>query len=359
MNSLRSAEFNDVWRRQKSRAFDLDTNSSARRTLTFELWGRPVTVYANANLSIYSAQRCNASCPFCVEELRPASRGVSLQSQKRIVTDDQEYFAKLEQSVEALLPLCPTLSITGGEPSKDPRLPRILACVATYPARRKTLTTNGSGLLDSRDGRRVIEHIAEANLHHLNISVAHPDRATNASLMRLGSALSSEQLRTVVQVAKQSGTSVRLSCVLLKSAINSVEGILSYIEFARSIGVKNVIFRQLMKSDPRQHAFNSVVSFSDQNRVLLEPILDQLSFHPEFEFVRQIMGYYYYVEIWRHGEVAVVFEEADLANLEGARSRDPKTIHELIFHPNGTLASTWQPWDGILGPPATAPIKNA
>ena len=102
MNSRQSSGFNELWRRQKSRAFDPNTNSSARRTLTFSLWGRLVTVYANANLSIYSAQRCNAACPFCVEELRPASRGVSLQSQKRIANDDEAYFARLEQSLEAM-----------------------------------------------------------------------------------------------------------------------------------------------------------------------------------------------------------------------------------------------------------------
>jgi len=30
--------------------------------------------------------------------------------------------------------------------------------------------------------------------------------------------------------------------------------------------------------------------------------------------------------------------------------QDPVAIHELVFHPNAELASTWQPWDGILGP---------
>jgi len=64
------------------------------------------------------------------------------------------------------------------------------------------------------------------------------------------------------------------------------------------------------------------------------------------------MGYYYYVEVWRYCDVAVVFEEADLGHLEDVKRSDPQTIHELVFHPNGTLASTWQPWDGILGPPA-------
>jgi hypothetical protein len=30
----------------------------------------------------------------------------------------------------------------------------------------------------------------------------------------------------------------------------------------------------------------------------------------------------------------------------------PGIVHELIFHPDARLASTWQPWDGVLGPSA-------
>jgi hypothetical protein len=48
--------------------------------------------------------------------------------------------------------------------------------------------------------------------------------------------------------------------------------------------------------------------------------------------------------------VDVVFEEADLARLEHVKQRAPDIIHELVFHPSAVLASTWQPWDGVLGP---------
>jgi cyclic pyranopterin phosphate synthase len=63
------------------------------------------------------------------------------------------------------------------------------------------------------------------------------------------------------------------------------------------------------------------------------------------------MGYYYYVEVWRYGDMDVVLEGADLAQLEVARRRAGGVVHELIFHPDARLASTWQSWDGVLGPP--------
>lgn len=346
--------FQDSWRRQKSAAFDLSCNSTARQVRVFDLWGQQVRVYANANLSIYSAQRCNAACPFCVEELRPASRGAVLALQKTIESDDDRYFENLERVLGALEPLAPTVSITGGEPSKDPRLPRLLATIARYRPRKWTLTTNGSGLFDVQEGRPVIEWIARAELGHLNISIAHPEPARNARLMQLSDALSLAQLKKVVRLANSARVRTRLSCVLLRSSVATLADVARYLSFAQAVGVDNVIFRQLMHADPGTHAVNHVVRYSNDQRVQLEPLLDAISNDPRFTFVRQVMGYYYYVEAWRYEGMDVVFEEADLAQLERVKRSDPQTIHELVFHPNATLASTWQPWDGVLRPPALA-----
>lgn len=347
-----SPDFNLDWRRRKSAAFELTRNSTAGRSLELELWGSPAKVYANANLSVYSAQTCNAACHFCVEELRPASRGRELQVQRTIETDDGRYFAALSASLEALRPLVPTISITGGEPSKDPRLPRILRTCSAYPSKRRSLTTNASGLLDRVEGVRLIDHISDGGVEHLNISRAHPDHERNAKLMRLSEGLELDQLRTVLDTARAGGCRVRLSCVLLGGAVDSLDEIRRYLDFAASLGVDNVIFRQLMHVDRETVLNNSVVKYSDLRRVQLEPLLDQISTAEDFEFTRQVVGYYYYVEVWRRGGIDVVFEEADLAQLERCRREDPDMIHELIFHPNAKLCSTWQPWDGMLGPPA-------
>lgn len=344
-------DFVTEWRRQKSAAFDLERNSTAGKTITLDLWGRLSTIYANANFSIYSAQTCNARCGFCVEELRPASRGAALVQQRTVEADDGKYFAALEATLEALRPLGPTISITGGEPSKDPRLPEILALTAKFPSKRRSLTTNGSGLLDVRGARSIIDHIVDARIEHLNISRAHPDHERNAKLMVLHEGLSLAQLREVVARAAAHCCRVRLSCVLVDGAIDSLAKIREYLEFARSVGVGNVIFRQLMHVDRDTVADNFVVKFSDRRRTRLEPLLDQISEDPEFSFTKQIVGYYYYVEVWRYADIDVVFEEADLAQLERTKQSMPGVVHELIFHPNAKLASTWQPWDGVLGPP--------
>ncbi|MCA9684589.1 MAG: radical SAM protein [Myxococcales bacterium] len=319
--------------------------------MALDLWGRRYEVYGNANFSVYSAQTCNARCRFCVEELRPASRGRELTPQRTVEADDGRYFAALEATLEELRPLAPTISITGGEPSKDPRLPRILATCAGYPSKRRSLTSNGSGLLDVRDGARIIDHVVAGGVQHLNISRAHPDHERIAGLMVFKEGLSLAQLREVVATARAGGCRTRLSCVLVDGAVDSLAGIRAYLDFAEDLGVDNVIFRQLMHVDRESVLENFVVRFSEAKRTRLEPLLDAISDDPEFAFVRQIVGYYYYVEVWRYEGMDVVFEEADLAVLERTKQSMPGVVHELIFHPNARLASTWQPWDGVLGPP--------
>ncbi|HEY9724444.1 MAG TPA: radical SAM protein [Oscillatoriaceae cyanobacterium] len=340
----------DQWRRRKSEAFDLAANSTGGRTVDIDLWGVPRTIYANANLSIYSAQACNARCAFCVEELRPASRGTALVYQKSVEQDDARYFAALESTLRALAPLNPSLSITGGEPSIDPRLPRILRTVSAHAPRKLVMTTNGSGLLQKGPEGRPLDHLIAAGAQHLNLSRAHWDDRLNARLMGFKDAPDAEALRAIVRTARAGGLRVRLSCVLLADAVDDLEDVLGYLEFARSVGVDNVIFRRLMQVDRATVEENYVVRYCDQAAIALEPLLDQLGTRPDFTLQQQIVGYYYYVEVWRWHDVDVVFEEADLAQLEHTKRTMPGVIHELIFHPNARLASTWQPWDGVLGP---------
>ncbi len=345
---MRTRSFVNSWRRRKSAAFDLCANSTAGRTVPVEFWGRPVEIYANANLSIYSGQACNGRCGFCVEELRPASRGRELALQKRVEPDEERYFAALDEALSALAPLGPSVSVTGGEPSIDPRLPRTLRTIAAHRARKRTVTTNGSGLLEGREGRTVLDWLTATGVRHLNISRAHPDGARNAELMGFGQAPSAEDLRAVARRTRPRGTRPRLSCVLLRGAVEDLPGVVAYLDFAAALGFDNVIFRQLMKTDAATTAPCPVVEFSDAHRVALEPILDGITADPRFAFRRQIVGYYYYVEVWRYRGVDAVFEEADLAQLERARRLMPGVVHELVFHPDGRLCSTWQPWDGVL-----------
>lgn len=168
--------------------------------------------------------------------------------------------------------------------------------------------------------------------------------------MRYKASPDAAALREIVARANKGGTRVRLSCVLVKGAVDELDDVFAYLDFAQKCGVDNVIFRQLMQTDPATVQDNFVTRFSRRRGVSMAPLLDAISRHPRFEFQRQVMGYYYYVEAWRYCDMDVVFEGADLAQLEITKQTMPGVIQELIFHPNAQLASTWQPWEGVLGP---------
>lgn len=342
--------FAPALRRAKSAGFDLLGNSTARATVSVDFWGDRREVYANANLSVYSGERCNARCAFCVEELRPASRGRELSETRATLEDDDAYFGALTQVLAAVRELGPSVSVTGGEPSRDPRLPRTLRTLADAGARKRTLTTNGSGLFDVREGQSVLDWILETGVAHLNVSRAHVDDRENARRMGYDASPDWSALRSAAERARGTGTRLRLSCVLLRGGTETLADVIAYLEAARAAGIDNVVFRRLMATDPTTVSVNSVVRYSDRHRLPLEPLLDTLSADARFTFVNQVIGYYYYVEVFRYRDVDVVLEEADLATLEARKRECPGLVHELVFHPNGALSSTWQPWDDVLGP---------
>lgn len=347
---MKSEIFKPLWRREKADIFNLHEHSTGGAAVALDLWGNSIRAYNNANLSIYTAQECNAACPFCIERLRPESRGRSLEKQKAKERNDEVYFSNLNQVLAALKQLNVSVSITGGEPSKDPRLPRILDCIRDNGMRKRTMTTNGSGLLDPVQGKILLDNITDAGIAHLNISRAHPETAKNIEIMKFPESPTARELEYIAERCRQAGCRVRLSCVLLKGITESLSDVLNYLEFARSIGVDNVVFRQLMKTEIAGVTASPGILYSEARRVSFEELLDVISEDHRFEFQKQVLGYYYYVEVWKYKNVDIVFEEADLRFIEKQKKVNPDLVYEFVFHPDAELCSTWQPWDGRLGP---------
>jgi cyclic pyranopterin phosphate synthase len=290
------------------------------------------------------------------------SRGGGLSEQKQIEHDDEVYFARLEAVLQAVKSLRPSLSLTGGEISIDPRLPRILRVLREHNTKKRVMTTNGSGLLrKSEDGALVLEHVLAGGLSHLNISRAHSDPAINQKLMRFVAPAAEDFLPEVLArlaVAGQVAPRPRLSCVLLQQGVSTFSDVVEYLHWAAALGVNNVIFRQLMQYERSTYRENVITRFNDVAQVPTRPILERIApsdgrGDSRFQLQKQVLGYYYYVEVYRFdgpaGPIDVCFEGAHLGDLERRKLSEPSDrVHELIFHPNARLCSTWQPWDGVL-----------
>lgn len=317
--------------------------------------GEEKKVYSNVNFSIFTDDVCNADCDFCVAQLRYENRQKMYSERAHNKLSDEAYFDKLEAAMEHIRPLNPTISLTGGEPTICSRLPRILELIEKYGFRKRTFTTNGSGLLKSLPGtdKPVIQLLIDAGFKHLNISKTHFNDDHNQSIMRFGGLAESctnDMLREIVKVAQANDLRPRMSCVLLKSGIGTLDSMIEYMNFYQALGVDNIIFRELMDFNRSTMINESKVAFCDANKVPLKGIWAQIDQDPRFTPIRSLRGYYYYVEVYKYQSVDMVTEGANLVKLYDEKSKNPGIVYEMIFHPSGTLNGSWVETEDILLP---------
>lgn len=304
-------------------------------------------VYSNVNLSIFTDDYCNANCKFCVAQLRFENKGQMYK--KCRLRNDEEYFARLEYVLDYLRPLNPSVSITGGEPTKSHRLKRILELINKYGYRKRTLTTNGSGLLDDMQGKPVIQHIVDNGFSHLNISRTHFDEDINKSIMQYETGYcSNDDLRKITAFARANNLRPRMSCVLLKEGIHDLDGIIKYLNFYENLGMDNVIFRELMDFDHKIMSNLEKMNYCDANKVRLNDIWKEIDKDERFSPIRQLLGYYYYVEVYKYRSIDMVSESANLVKLYEQKEVAKDVVFEMVFHPNGNLNGSWVDNEDIL-----------
>lgn len=315
--------------------------------LDFDFDGKKRKVYGNANLSIFTDDYCNADCKFCVAQLRFENKGLMYQKCK--IHSDEEYFKRLDYVLNYLKPLNPSVSITGGEPTKSKRLPEILRLIEKYDYRKRTLTTNGSGLLDEMEGKSVIQHIVDNKFSHLNISKAHYNEDINKEIMRYETGYcSNDMLKTIIAFSKANNLRPRMSCILLKSGISSLDQMIEYMNYYQSIGIDNVIFRELMDYDKDSMTNKEKIDYCVNNKIRLNDIWSVIDKDNRFTPIRNLLGYYYYVEVYKYQGVDMCSEGANLVKLYDEKEKHKDMVYEMVFHPNGNLNGSWVDSEDVL-----------
>lgn len=306
--------------------------------------------YKNLNLSIFVDDYCNADCKFCVAQLRYAHRG--LMYLKPHIEDDATYLRRVEEVLERIRPLDPSVSITGGEPTLSARLPEVLRIVDSLGFRKRTITTNGSGLMTRRNGKTVLEHLLEHRWDHFSISRAHHDDEVNRRIMRFtkdSEYFGKDALRQVLRETAGTDLHHRMSCLLLREGIATVDGIRDYVDACHELGADNFIFRELMDYD-RTAVNSEKIAYCDANKVRLNDIWADLEGVPEFEPYLNILGYYYYVEIYKYRGCTVASESADMRRQYAEKGKHPEMVYEMVLHNNGNLCGSWVDTEDVLDP---------
>ena len=310
--------------------------------------GLDTLVYSNTNLSIFVTDYCNANCKFCVAHLRYEAG--NMEYVKPYIRDDEEYFTRLEHVLQEVRELDPSVSLTGGEPTSSHRIGRIIELLDKYNFRKRTITTNGTYLLKKFGDRTVLEMLIDNGFQHLNISRAHYDEDINNEVMLLKDKL---DLKTISDMARGK-IRIRLSCILSKVGVDSVLEMKKYMDYALEYGIDNVVFRELMNYDEKEiDQKQRIHIYCKENRIHLNDIWEVVDKDSEFEFENQVLGYYYYVEVYKYRGIDMVSESANLERILPEKEASSELfkkpiVYEMIFHPNGYLNGSWRECEDIL-----------
>lgn len=341
-NKMNALKFQNI-REKRQECFNVDEYTFN----DFDFDGKRRRVYSNVNLSIFTDDYCNANCKFCVAQLRFENKG-KMHKKSKIASDD-EYLSRLDDILNRLRPLNPSISITGGEPTKSRRLVPILRLIEKYGYRKRTLTTNGSGLFDIVEGKSILQHITDNHFQHLNISKAHFDEEINKHIMQYENGYcSNDDIARIAIFAKANNLRPRMSCLLLKEGINDMNGIIRYLDYYNSLYIDNVIFRETMDYDEQAMKNHDKMAYLKNNKVYLNDIWKCIDKDNRFTPIKQLLGYYYYVEVYKYQGIDMVSESANLVKLYEQKQIANDVVFEMIFHPNGNLNGSWVDNEDIL-----------
>lgn len=130
--------------------------------------------------------------------------------------------------------------------------------------------------------------------------------------------------------------------------INDMDGIIRYLDYYNSLCIDNVIFRETMDYDERAMRNHDKMAYLKENKVYLNDIWKCIDKDNRFTPVKQLLGYYYYVEIYKYQNIDMVSESANLVKLYEQKQIANDVVFEMIFHPNGNLNGSWVDDEDIL-----------
>lgn len=304
-----------------------------------------------------SAQHCSAHCTFCSETLiHKNSRLLSAS-----LRPSSTYFLGLKQALQELKSLPMSLSLSGLEATDHfSWFSQTLDCFQEYetnyrPLEEKILYSNGAGFAKEEK----IPLFAKTKLFHftrIELSRHHFEQKKNNIIMRFSQRQPIRVQNVFEHVVSelQQNTPIRLVCILQKSGICTLEGILDYLTWAKKLGISDVVFRELSRIGD-EYQENRTFQTIQQERVSLESILEKIWENTkEFVPVFVTAGYYFWNICFLWNNLNVTFETSDYQEMKWCHSSN--VIYKLIYHANGNLCGDWDPEKKILL--GSLPTKN-
>lgn len=301
--------------------------------------GLTLTPFANA-------VKCNAHCTFCSEDL--VRKDGHIPTAKKLILEYDDYFNGLKEVLRSCQGLKIGLSLSGLEATAEPEwLLRLLALMKEmepeFSFDEKVMYTNGSGFVTHPE---IIEALQETDFDRFELSRCHYDATINQEIMRFNRNQPVWKNEVYEQLFQHSYLSKKIknSCILTRKGVNSIAEAERYLDWASSLGVTTVVFREMSRLDD-SYIPNHTFSWIQENRVEIEGIMQAIaplysSLRKEWSYRCSTVGYYYYNEhfLWKN-KVEVIMETSSYPALMKANSSG--VAQKLIYHSNGNLTADW------------------
>jgi hypothetical protein len=243
--------------------------------------------YTDVDAKVYPTYQCGANCLFCLTDIRPRTKEV----------DEQTFLANFEKEIARYYADGGRrVLITGGEPTcAVGKLLGLLKIVSAekYAFDLIALYTNGSRLLDETEyrGRRgtLLSLLNATRLQAINLSI-HSDVWQERA--RLSAALGTLDIETLIYFIRTTGyfegksLQLRLGCTLQKSYIGNRQRVRQYIDWATSIGVREIYFRDLFhianrgqRTTPGDQA---KLAYTDRERIDFDRLVQEIKEDGDF-----------------------------------------------------------------------------
>ena len=271
---------------------------------------------------------CNARCPFCVARMTPTFGLSNKKSEIDWVAFERACRMAKNGNAE-------TVMLTGnGEPTLFPQqITQYLSALAPFGFSNIELQTNGIPIAEGKlVGLSDLRQWRASGLNLIAISVAHFEAEKNRQIF-LPHRKNYIDLPALIDTLNVIGFRVRLTCIMARGYIDSVEELQNFACFARQHSVEQLTFTPVNMS-----------AESRDREALAWTMAHHLS-------VRQVSEIEVYLN--RAGKLCKVMPHgAKVFNLDGQNiclsncltrdEEDSEQHRNLIFFPNGTLTTDWQ-----------------
>ena len=255
--------------------------------------------YWMKHIHLKITDRCNATCPFCIE-------------QNSHIKENKEQFLtnvkRLLDEMDAQGHLA-TVSITGGEPALCDHVGEVVDMVKSH---------NGFQNINTNFSRFITSNLQPT---WLNISCHTLGTDNYCHLAEL-------QAERIAEYRKLNpDTKIRIQCVLHEKGLKNIDEMLAFMEYYKD-SVDDFSFRRLIT----------------HNKPAEDDLLQQFKHYlfDNAEIIEQVLKDYYVYETWRLNGTLITLSHSNMGLLRRMEENEPDNLlREIVVHPDGHISGSW------------------